>query len=592
MALMNTAATLIADGCSVLVVDFDLEAPGLDTFNLPQPKGKKLGIVDFVSEYMTNQVAPKIDKYIYKSSLKDASEPLWFMPAGNRDEKYPNRLNSINWKKLYQDRNGFLLLEDMKAQWKEHLDPDYVLIDSRTGHTDVGGICTRQLPDAVVCLFFPNQQNLLGLKPVVSRIREENSTRENGITLHFVASNVPDLDDEKGILKNNLLRFKQQLDQKELTSTLHHYSSLALLDQDIFVITRPQSRLAVEYRGLVTAIREANVDDRVGAISFLRELSQGKYSLRYRRSGVLIEEDEREKRIENIIKGHKDDIEVLKELVRLKEQAGQFEEVDDLLSLALKLESSNPDLLTRKAVTLDRLGQSEQAIENALIAVQQQNLGGDALNRIVRLLAVNKSETLRDIISWPAIIGLPAPQLRLLVRSLSFERNLLPVAEQLIRSSTEKIDQSTQKYTNLTKGLILNLIGQRRFAEAVNICQEIIEHEPNQSVSFNLAVATWGETAQVPADIFQSVLDFDPEISNDNSPNYFQCMSLAYWAIGKLENAKQLLVNARESMTPYIGVPFSCWSFLYRRPTTFRHDLDQQEAMLSSQNIFPEVISK
>ena len=592
MALMNTAATLIADGCSVLVVDFDLEAPGLDTFNLPQPKGKNLGIVDFVTEYMTNQVAPKIENYVYKSSLKDASEPLWFMPAGNRDEKYPNRLNSINWKKLYQDRNGFLLLEDLKAQWKEHLDPDYVLIDSRTGHTDVGGVCTRQLPDAVVCLFFPNRQNLLGLKPVVNRIREENSTRENGITLHFVASNVPDLDDEKGILKNNLLRFKQQLDQKELTSTLHHYSSLALLDQDIFVITRPKSRLAVEYRGLVTAIREANVDDRVGAISFLRELSQGKYSLHTRRGGALIEEDEREKRIENIIKGHEDDIEVLKEIVQLKEQAGQFEEVDDLLSLALKLESSNPDLLTRKAVTLDRLGQNEQAVENALIAVQQQNLGGGALNRIVRLLAVNKSETLRDIISWPAIIGLPVQQLTLLVRSLSFERKLLPVAEQLIRSSAENTDQSTQKYTNLMKGLILNLIGQRRFAEAVRICQEIIEHESSQSVSFNLAVATWGETAQVPVDNFQAVLDFDPEISNDNSPNYLQCMSLANWAIGKLESAKQLLVNARESMTPYIGVPFSCWSFLYRRPTTFRHDLDLQEAMFSGQNIYPEVITE
>ena len=592
MALMNTAAALVAEGLTVLVVDFDLEAPGLDTFNLPQPIGKKLGVVDFVSEYKTKHVAPEINNYIYKSSLKDTSKALWVMPAGNRDEKYPSRLNSINWKKLYEDKSGFLLLEDMKAQWKDYLNPDYVLIDSRTGHTDVGGICTRQLPDAVVCLFFPNQQNLLGLKPTVNRIREEDSTREKDIILHFVASNVPDLDDENSILKKNLSRFKQQLRYRELASTIHHYSSLALLDQDIFVNSRPNTRLADEYRGLVSMIREANVDDRVSAISFIRGLNQRKYTLPTRIGDAIVEEDEREKRIENILKIHGDDIEVLKELALLKEQAGQFEEVDALLNRALKQESLNPDLLTYKAMISDRLGQNEQAVENALIAVEQQNLEGSALNQIIRVLAANKSETLKDIISWPAVKGLRAPRLLLLVRSLSLERNLLPEAERLICFSVDKTNQNSPQYTLIMNELILNLIGQRRFTEAIKICHEILEREPNQSASFNLAVATWGETAQVPVEKFQTALDFDQEITNGNSPNYLQCMSLANWAVGDLENAEQLLARARESVTSYIGIPFSCWSYLYRRPVIFRHDLDQQDAMISGQISYPMVLSE
>ena len=130
--------------------------------------------------------------------------------------------------------------------------------------------------------------------------------------------------------------FKQQSGYRELASTIHHYSSLALVAQDVFVITRPKSRLAVEYSGLVTAIREANVDDRVGAIAFMRELTRGKYSLSNRRSEAVVEEDEREKRIENIVKRHGDDLEVLKEVALLREQAGRFEEVDALLSRALK----------------------------------------------------------------------------------------------------------------------------------------------------------------------------------------------------------------------------------------------------------------
>ena len=57
---------------------------------------------------------------------------------------------------------GYLMFEDLKAQWKTLLDPDYVLIDSRTGHTDVGGICTRQLPDAVTICFSPMSKTSSG----------------------------------------------------------------------------------------------------------------------------------------------------------------------------------------------------------------------------------------------------------------------------------------------------------------------------------------------------------------------------------------------------------------------------------------------
>ncbi len=61
---------------------------------------------------------------------------------------------------MYENQHGYLFFEDTKLQWEESIKPDYVLIDSRTGHTDVGGICTRQFADAVVLMFAPNKQNL------------------------------------------------------------------------------------------------------------------------------------------------------------------------------------------------------------------------------------------------------------------------------------------------------------------------------------------------------------------------------------------------------------------------------------------------
>jgi hypothetical protein len=51
---------------------------------------------------------------------------------------------------------------------------DVVLIDSRTGITQMGGVCTRQLADVVVAFCVPNAQNVTGVASMVkSFLREE-----------------------------------------------------------------------------------------------------------------------------------------------------------------------------------------------------------------------------------------------------------------------------------------------------------------------------------------------------------------------------------------------------------------------------------
>ena len=147
---------------------------------------------------------------------------------------------------------------------------DYVLIDSRTGHTDIGGICTRQLPDAVVAMFQPTEQNIVGLTKVIQAIRlESQEPTGKAIDLHFVMSNVQDLDDEDLILKNRIEHAKDSLQCADDFLTLHHYSSLALLDQSVFVLDHPRSRLTTEYKRLVEQIRSKNLEDRDGALAYV-----------------------------------------------------------------------------------------------------------------------------------------------------------------------------------------------------------------------------------------------------------------------------------------------------------------------------------
>ena len=348
MAMMNCAAELVQKGRNVLVVDFDLEAPGLESFNLPLPRGKKKGIVDYVRNYLKTNSAPPIAPYLYKVGLDPKlTGELCMMPAGDRSRGYNQRLLSIDWQNLYERRDGYLLFENLKAQWKKYLNPDYVLIDSRTGYTDVGEICTRQLPDAVVFMYFPNEQNLSGLSRIVRKIRDDVSKRNKNLQFYFVPSNVPDFDDENRILKKRLKEFKRNLDFDEVTTTIHHYPSLSLLNQELFTIKRPKSRLAAEYRLLTEKIQQANLKDRESAIWFLKKEIEECLELDDSKlfgSGpttVIIElgSDVRNK-VDYIYKQHKGDIQVMDYIVNLLEQCGLDDEANFIIS-EIKLLDSN-----------------------------------------------------------------------------------------------------------------------------------------------------------------------------------------------------------------------------------------------------------
>ena len=129
MALVNVAIELVKQGRRVLVVDFDLEAPGLDTFGLPQTPTRAGGVVDFVARYLEADEAPDVTDYLSDSwRPRNGDGRLWIMPSGAHANGYAATLANIDWAALYDDHDGYLLFEDIKEQWKTAIDPDYVLI--------------------------------------------------------------------------------------------------------------------------------------------------------------------------------------------------------------------------------------------------------------------------------------------------------------------------------------------------------------------------------------------------------------------------------------------------------------------------------
>ena len=66
MALVKTGVELASRGRKVLLVDFDLEAPGLDTFEAVKPKRTAPGIVDFVRRNLDTGQAPEVEEFLEK----------------------------------------------------------------------------------------------------------------------------------------------------------------------------------------------------------------------------------------------------------------------------------------------------------------------------------------------------------------------------------------------------------------------------------------------------------------------------------------------------------------------------------------------
>ncbi|MEN6440552.1 MAG: ParA family protein [Syntrophobacter sp.] len=170
LALANVAYTLATEGnkARVVVVDFDLEAPGLDliapfTSAGAPPRG---GVVEYISEYANS---PKPDPEKLPSLLPYSCEVeglrnLAFIPAGKKDGNYQQCLTCLNWEKFYRRQQGYLFFEHFKNKIEEEFSPDYLLVDSRTGLADVAGITTHQMADLVVLVFGLNRQNLNGIK--------------------------------------------------------------------------------------------------------------------------------------------------------------------------------------------------------------------------------------------------------------------------------------------------------------------------------------------------------------------------------------------------------------------------------------------
>ena len=186
MALANVAWRMAhRHGLNVIAVDWDLEAPGLGRFFgfTPAELAAAHGVLDFFIEWR-GRVARGEDEPpdarpwllpVTHEQVAPAAGSLSLLGAGRMDESYGQRLAEFGWHRFYAEHHGAQAVETLRAQLVESA--DLVLIDSRTGLTDPGGICAVQLPDGVVLLATPSAQSIEGIERVARAIRRPDAAR-------------------------------------------------------------------------------------------------------------------------------------------------------------------------------------------------------------------------------------------------------------------------------------------------------------------------------------------------------------------------------------------------------------------------------
>lgn len=91
------------------------------------------------------------------------------MPAGRFDDGlYSTRVNEFNWADFF-DRYP-LAITEFAYHLRENY--NYILVDSRTGYTDISGICTSVMPEKLVTVFTPNRQSISGVIEMINSAAE------------------------------------------------------------------------------------------------------------------------------------------------------------------------------------------------------------------------------------------------------------------------------------------------------------------------------------------------------------------------------------------------------------------------------------
>jgi len=193
-SLAYTARILAAHRRKVVCVDMDLEAPALPVLlGCEADVQENQGVVDLLIA-LDQGTTPDFAEHLLPVANADN---LFVVPAGRVSANYARKLRFINPAAWYrEERNPLRLLLDGLRN-KLPFVPDAILLDARTGITDLSGPLLFDLADIAVVVFFPHPQAKRGTELLARSLlntkigRSISEDRSVAPELRFLISPIP-----------------------------------------------------------------------------------------------------------------------------------------------------------------------------------------------------------------------------------------------------------------------------------------------------------------------------------------------------------------------------------------------------------------
>lgn len=197
-ALAASAWALAQAGKRVLVLDLDLESPGLSSALLPNERRPAFGIADWLVEDLVDNGDAVFDDMTATSTLSRDGD-IYVVPAHGRDAgEYVTKLGRVWMPKV--DLNGMQqswsqrlgrLIDALEQRWQ----PDVILIDSRAGIDEVASSCVTDLGAGLILLFaIDGEQTWSGYQILFRHWNRAGVVRDIRERLQIVGAMIPELD--------------------------------------------------------------------------------------------------------------------------------------------------------------------------------------------------------------------------------------------------------------------------------------------------------------------------------------------------------------------------------------------------------------
>lgn len=155
-ALVASAWALAEAGKRVLVLDLDLESPGLSSSLLPADRQPAFGITDWLVEDLLGN-GDAVIQDLYALSPLSRNGDILVVPAHGRDPgEYISKLGRV-WMPSFQADGSRQMwsvrLSRLLGELERLFRPDIVLIDSRAGIDEIASACVTDLGASCIYLF-------------------------------------------------------------------------------------------------------------------------------------------------------------------------------------------------------------------------------------------------------------------------------------------------------------------------------------------------------------------------------------------------------------------------------------------------------